>query len=702
MSRGRFVVVALSSALVLGSAAGAAAPPAARATDRLIVKLRDDARVRVRHGVPVSLAGRDLAGVVRALREHDALAIDPLFARDEDAIERTRRAAESRSGRRLADLNGYLEITLRPEDTAGLLEALLADPAVETAYRPALPPPPPVDIPPTTPDWEADQGYLYAAPDGIDAAYAWTQPGGTGLGVTIADIEYSYRPTHEDLDAAAGATRCFTPGTDYIEHGTATLGLIVAGRNGYGGTGIAHLSTPLFVTDYPVGMTYSVARAIDCAATFLAAGDVLLVEAQTGGPTGLFVPAEWDAAEFDAISIATAAGIVVVEGAGNGGENLDDPIYGDAFNRGTRDSGAIIVGAGAPPDYGTQPDRSRLEFSSYGSRLDAQGWGDDVGSTGYGDLFDGGGDPNQYYTALFNGTSSASAMVAGAAAALQGAALACGPAPLEPQAIRRQLNWTGSPQQAGPYAGFIGPRPDLRAAIDGLTTDDDGDLYSECDGDCDDSAAWRAPGLEESCDDVDNDCNGVADDRDIDGDGRYGCAGSPDPKDCDDGHAGLWAPPGEAPNLRFDASDTLTWDSPADRGTRMPARYEIARGTDPSFTSAACIATTDYPGESAVDAESPLPGTAYFYLVHAADGCDDGPWGKDSAGNDRGVVLACDDDVDGDGVSDRWTDNCPRDANADQADADADWLGDVCDNCPATFNPEQVDSDGNGVGDACE
>jgi hypothetical protein len=58
--------------------------------------------------------------------------------------------------------------------------------------------------------------------------------------------------------------------------------------------------------------------------------------------------------------------------------------------------------------------------------------------------------------------------------------------------------------------------------------------------------------------------------------------------------------------------------------------------------------------------------------------------------------------VDGDGLSDVWEDNCARDYNPGQEDADADWMGDLCDNCPAVFNPEQVDTDRDGVGDACE
>ena len=58
-------------------------------------------------------------------------------------------------------------------------------------------------------------------------------------------------------------------------------------------------------------------------------------------------------------------------------------------------------------------------------------------------------------------------------------------------------------------------------------------------------------------------------------------------------------------------------------------------------------------------------------------------------------------DADNDGWPDDC-DNCPDDANADQADGDGDGVGDACDNCPDCRNPNQADADGDGVGDACD
>ncbi len=74
------------------------------------------------------------------------------------------------------------------------------------------------------------------------------------------------------------------------------------------------------------------------------------------------------------------------------------------------------------------------------------------------------------------------------------------------------------------------------------------------------------------------------------------------------------------------------------------------------------------------------------------------PDDQDNCPNDANVDQA---DFDEDGVGD-VCDNCPDDANANQADGDADGFGDVCDNCPFTFSEDQNDSDGDGYGDPCD
>jgi len=96
---------------------------------------------------------------------------------------------------------------------------------------------------------------------------------------------------------------------------------------------------------------------------------------------------------------------------------------------------------------------------------------------------------------------------------------------------------------------------------------------------------------------------------------------------------------------------------------------------------------------------------------------------SDDLTNQEGVIIddfiisaqdLDDEDDDNDGILD-VNDNCPNIANADQADADNDGIGDVCDedddndgilndldNCPLVSNADQLDTDGDGEGDACD
>lgn len=74
---------------------------------------------------------------------------------------------------------------------------------------------------------------------------------------------------------------------------------------------------------------------------------------------------------------------------------------------------------------------------------------------------------------------------------------------------------------------------------DGTLYDTDADGYSICEGDCDDSNAAVRPGLEESCDTIDNNCDGLVDEgtdcADDDGDGLKELDG-----DCNDGDATVY------------------------------------------------------------------------------------------------------------------------------------------------------------------
>jgi hypothetical protein len=118
---------------------------------------------------------------------------------------------------------------------AGETPAPVMDAAAATPLNDMLPDP--GDAPPVTPDFNGRQGYLDAAPGGIDARYASTLPGGGG-GVRIIDCEWGWRFTHEDLLRNQGGVVAGTSSTD-TNHGTAVLGEVSGDRNAIGITGIA-------------------------------------------------------------------------------------------------------------------------------------------------------------------------------------------------------------------------------------------------------------------------------------------------------------------------------------------------------------------------------------------------------------------------------------------------------------------------------
>ena len=331
---------------------------------------------------------------------------------------------------------------------------------------------------------EVFQGYLDPAPLGMDVRHAWTLPGGKGENVKLVDIEVNWNLNHNDLVEATSNTFLLVKGTDpqpqfNMDHGTAVLGLLVAAPDGVGVTGIAHRAQLGLINPLTAGGALKVGDAIRTATRRLSPGDILLIEQQSlagprfDGQTGRgLLPIEFEKPVFDAIKAATNKGIIVIEPAGNGFENLDDAVYKGVFDRRAQDSGAIFVGSGHPEGgvYGPGPDRTRTPESNYGSRLDVHGWGRFVTTCGYGQLRKEQG-PNNYYTDLFGATSAAAAMVAGAAAVLQSVVKERGFDPLTPAQMRQLFTSTGSPQR-GNLRERIGPRPNLRAAIEALTTEE--------------------------------------------------------------------------------------------------------------------------------------------------------------------------------------------------------------------------------------
>jgi subtilisin family serine protease len=401
-----------------------------------------------------------------------------VFEIDGEMLAKFRLNAEIRKKRQSSDLANYYVFHLKDgEQGEQLVDRLNALDVVELAYL--APIPADADVAPPTSSFESRQDYLDAAPRGIDARYAWKIPGGTGRLVKIIDIESGWNLNHEDLPSVFLNDGRIAD-DDSRQHGTAVLGVMLGRQDGIGVTGIVpDASGGVVSVNRGLGIAYfqNVAEAVLIASMNLSKGDVILIEQHARGPgndgdctacinpdgkpssqCGYIAMEYWNDI-FDAINAATASGVIVVQAAGNGEMNLDHARYDDRFNRNVRNSGALFVGAG------NSTDRKPQCFSNYGSRLDLQGWGDSVMTTGYGssNAFKvNGADDNQWYTSQFNGTSSATPIVAGAVAAIQGIQIANNNPPLDWYEMAELLRSTGTVQAAEKN---IGPLPDLKAAI---------------------------------------------------------------------------------------------------------------------------------------------------------------------------------------------------------------------------------------------
>jgi serine protease len=271
----------------------------------------------------------------------------------------------------------------------------------------------------------------------------------------------------------------------FFYHGTGVLGEILMVDNQKGGVGIATKGNGRVVSEWRsvTDTTRNIPAAILDAITHMSFGDVLLLESQEYDPVGgrYKWPVEIVDANYDAIRLATALGITVIEAGCNGSFDLDPYVNlagKKIFDRSSgdfRDSGAIMVGAGSSASPHT-----RMWFSNYGSRIDCYAWGENVDTTYTNDPA---GNDNTLYTGTFDGTSAASPIVTGAAMIVQGLAKSIGnqidPSfefKLSPLQMRRILTTDGT-ASSNPTTDKIGVMPDLKRIIDGRLINLVPDLY---------------------------------------------------------------------------------------------------------------------------------------------------------------------------------------------------------------------------------
>jgi hypothetical protein len=442
-----------------------ASPPGA--DHILVIKVADKLQGRIGPNGELSVVASELSEVreLSDIANKWGLSFRSGQTASEAELKELERRAAQNTGRAQPDLRGVLEILVPEPTPARVLELATAlnrlgdveFVEITSADRP--PPPPASDIAPPTPSLVGNQDYRESM-QGIDVDYAWNRGAKGNASIQVTNCEYAFNASHEDLSGLvtlqAGVVSMYEGfGKD---HGTAVLGIMKAGDNAYGISGSAPLCATRFYPEHSTltgGVYQGRAAAVTAAIASSAFGDIVILEMQATGAGGDYGPAEYELPVWMAVKAGTDAGVIVVAAAGNGSEDLDGAGYASYRARG--DSGAIIVGAG-------EPARSRLSFSTYGSRVDVQGWGGSVATLAYGDLGLYGGDSNQSYTGSFSGTSSATPVVASAVALLQTVSLNETGAKMSPQAMRSLLIATGRPQ-TGDLLAKIGPLPNLAAAI---------------------------------------------------------------------------------------------------------------------------------------------------------------------------------------------------------------------------------------------
>ncbi|PEZ29122.1 S8 family peptidase [Bacillus thuringiensis] len=371
-------------------------------------------------------------------------------------------------------LNYYIVENQDDIDVQTLLTKFEKSSLVETAYLQEEEAPPAERLPnlsvnPYDEPRLTRQGYLEPAPLGINAPYAWSIKGGDGKGTTFVDMEYGWLFNHEDLvnqkiELISGQNK-----SEHHDHGTSVLGIVSAEDNNIGGIGIAPKAKVKVVSQIRDNGNYNTADAILSAVNNMQVGDILLLEAQAtydGYGDKNYFPVEVKPDIYDAIRMGTNKGIIIIEAGANGGNDLDqfrDRNGKQILNRNSpdfKDSGAIMVGAAS-----ARVPHKRSYFSNYGSRVDVYGWGNAVDTTD--------AKPSEFitnlYTSSFAGTSSASPIIAGAAASIQGIAKNNQGKVYTPSQLRDILSDSSTGTKSNdPTSDKIGVLPDLKAILSKL------------------------------------------------------------------------------------------------------------------------------------------------------------------------------------------------------------------------------------------
>jgi len=394
-------------------------------------------------GAPCSISspsGVDLGGLNQILQHYQLERAECSFRTSEEDAAQAQAVAQQQ-GVAIPNMGNFVMLHFPLDaDTQRIARELSLLPEVERAVAV------PKAIPPQTPLNEplvgnSDQVVLDPATGMENQWYifrcradrAWSMASGNG--VVIADIDWGYRTSHQDLasrldmghayNAYDGGTNVSTGGS--VSHGTAVMGIAGGADNNLGMAGFAFGATlwPVQADSgpgTPLGGN-AWARAIDWVRTANSGGKrkVINLEVQTGS----FGNYEMVPSVNAAIRTAIAHGVVVCVAAGNGDRDAGIDDSGNPIP----ETGSILVGA---TEYHAIQNR-RAWFSNYGPRIVVCAPGDSSH-----DLTCSNSSDSSYRNG-FGGTSGATPKVAGTVALL----LDVNP-DLTHEDIRTILNSTGT------------------------------------------------------------------------------------------------------------------------------------------------------------------------------------------------------------------------------------------------------------------
>lgn len=431
----------------------------------ILLKLRDGT---VQNGIPSQAFAAQYAQVVA--RYPGLGAIAPLFTQSDDDLGNLQKAAlQNDPSYTPTDFRAF--VRLRFSDGVPLRPALRDLRRIPEVIHAGVQA---VGSGPHDPWVESWQPQIAAAPTGVDALHAWTVT--RGAGVTVAVIERGWWVKHSEFLGAPFVATTGGPALAYgaasadaddQRHGTEMLGILCALTDAAGIEGVANGATVRLYSylEDEAGVSENLAAALMQAVVDLSAGDVILLEVQISEdkdpPSWTNLPAEYAAELHAVIRLASALGIAVIEPAGNADEDLGSVTHGgswtclDRDHPDFRDSGALMVGASK------QDANKRLGGTNYGNRVDLFALGENVYTTvPYADAAD-------FPYDWSNGTSPASAAIAGVAALFQSRAGTLGRS-----YSTFQLRWLFShadystPDEEGGSA-TIGRMPDLAKLLAG-------------------------------------------------------------------------------------------------------------------------------------------------------------------------------------------------------------------------------------------